>query len=173
MIKGMQFATLLLFSLVTGVFWGTWFSLSRSMAEITPGTFLEVGNLMIGNLGGPMSVLMPAALLSALVLCVLLFRGRQSRANLFASAALVLMAIALVITLAVNVPIDRQIQSWTTAALPPDWRAIRDRWEFYHGLRTVISLAALACLFVSTLSTAWRVLDQRDEHLRTSRSTAA
>jgi uncharacterized membrane protein len=152
--KAVQFATLLLFSLVTGVFWGTWFSLSRSMAEITPGTFLEVGRLMIANLGDPMSGLMPLTLLSALVLCVLLFRDRQSRAGLFAAAALALMAVALVITLAVNVPIDRQIVSWTPAALPPDWRAIRDRWEFYHGLRTVLSIAALACLFASTLSTA-------------------
>ena len=154
--RALQLLTMLLFSLVTGVFWGTWFSLSRSMSQITPGTFLEVGRLMIGNLGGPMSVLMPASMVFALVLCVVLYRGRESRATLFASAALVLMAIALVITLTVNVPIDRQIQSWTTATLPPDWRAIRDRWEFYHGLRTLLSLAALACLFVSTLSTGWR-----------------
>src|SRR5262245_10947168 len=105
--KAVQFVTLLLFSLVTGVLWGTWFSLSRSMAAITAGTFLEVGHVMIANLGGPMSVLMPMALLSALMLWVLLLRGRQRRANLFAGAALVLMAIALVITLVVNVPIDR------------------------------------------------------------------
>src|SRR5215510_16299347 len=131
------------------------------MAEITPGTFLEVGHLMIANLGGPMSVLMPAALLAALVLCVLLFRRRQPRASLFAGAALILMAAALVITLVVNVPIDRQIQSWTTAALAPDWRAIRDRWEFYHGLRTLVSVVALACLFASTLSTAWRGVPDR------------
>jgi uncharacterized membrane protein len=176
-IKAVQFVTLLLFSLVTGVFWGTWFSLSRSMASITPGTFLEVGRLMIGNLGGPMSVLMPAALLSALVLCVLLFRGQQARANVFASAAFVLMTIALVITLAVNVPIDRQIQSWTTAGLPPDWQTIRDRWEFFHGLRTLVSVAALTCLFASTLSTSWGCTAdrqvQRDEHVRKPRTTAA
>ncbi len=177
MIKAVQFVTLLLFSLVTGVFWGTWFSLSRSMAEITPGTFLEVGRLMIANLGGPMSGLMPSALLSALVLCVLLFRGRQPRASLFASAALVLMAMALVVTLVVNVPIDRQIQSWTTDTLPPDWKAIRDRWEFYHGLRTLVSLAALASLFASTLSTARHIAPdrqaQRHEHPGRPRSTAA
>jgi uncharacterized membrane protein len=176
-IKGVQFVTLLLFSLVTGVFWGTWFSLSRSMAEITPGTFLEVGRLMITNLGGPMSVLMPMALLSGFVLCVVLFRDRQTGANLFATAALVLMAIALVITLVVNVPIDRQIHSWTTATLPPDWKATRDRWEFYHGLRTLVSLSALASLFASTLSTAWRDardrVARRDVHPGTSRSTAA
>jgi anthrone oxygenase-like protein len=86
------------------------------MSEITPGTFLEVGRLMIANLGGPMSVLMPAALLSALVLGVLLFRGRHTRATLFASAALGLLIMALVITLAVNVPIDGQIRSWTATA---------------------------------------------------------
>jgi uncharacterized membrane protein len=74
-------------------------------------------------------------------------------ATLFAGAALELMAAALVITLAVNVPIDRQIQSWTTATLPTGWTAIRDRWEFYHGLRTLMSLAALPCLFLRTLST--------------------
>ena len=177
MIKAVQFVTLLLFSLVTGVFWGTWFSLSRSIAGITPGTFLEVGRLMIANLGGPMSVLMPAALLSALVLCVLLFRGRQTRANLFASAAFVLMVVALVITLLVNVPIDRQIESWTTSTLPPGWQAIRDRWEFYHGLRTLVSLAALTCLFASTLSIARPSAPDRqahrDERPGTSRSTAA
>jgi len=87
------------------------------------------------------------------------------------------MAGALVTTLAVNVPIDHQIQSWTTATLPPDWKAIRDRWEFYHGLRTLVSLAALACLFASTLSTGWLSAPnrraQRDEHPGTSRSTAA
>jgi len=176
-IKAVQFVTLLLFSLVTGVFWGTWFSLSRSMSEITPGTFLEVGRLMIGNLGGPMSVLMPAALLSALVLCVLLFRGQHTSASLFASAALVLMIVALTITLAVNVPIDRQIQSWTETALPSDWQTIRNRWAFYHGVRTLLSVAALACVFASTLSTAWRGGPdrrvQRDERSTTPRSTAA
>jgi hypothetical protein len=177
MTKTVQFATLLLFALVTGVFWGTWFSLSRSMAAITPATFLEVGHLMIANLGGPMSVLMPAALLSALALCLLLFRTRQPWASRFAIAAWVLMALALVITLAVNVPIDRQIQSWTAAALPPDWRAIRDRWEFYHGLRTLVSLTALACLIASTLSTASGAAPdrqtRRDEQPGASRSTAA
>jgi hypothetical protein len=65
------------------------------------------------------------------------------------------MVIAMIITLVVNVPIDRQIQSWTNT-LPPDWNAIRDRWEFYHGCRTFVSLVALACLFARTLSTTGR-----------------
>jgi uncharacterized membrane protein len=137
--------------------WGTWFSLSRSIATITPQTFLEVGQTMIGNLGSSMPVLMPAAIVSGVLVCVLLFRRRQTAAYTFAAAAVVLLLVAMVITLVVNVPIDRQIQSWTTATLPSDWRAIRDRWEFYHGLRTFVSVVALACLFGSALSTATHV----------------
>jgi hypothetical protein len=49
------------------------------------------------NLGLPMAILLPLALLSALV------------------------------TLAVEVPIDQQIQDWTVAALPRDWRSIQAR----------------------------------------------
>src|SRR5262245_54468304 len=152
--KALQFVTLLLFSLVTGVFWGTWFSLSRSMGAITPSTFLEVGHLMIRNLGGPMSVLMPSAVLCTVILGVLHHRRRQTRASTFTMAAFALLLAAMVITLVVNVPIDRQIQSWTTGTLPPEWSAIRDRWEFFHGLRTLVSLFALACLFAGALSTA-------------------
>src|SRR5262249_27605699 len=139
-LKAVQFIALVLLSLVTGVFWGTWFSLSRSIGAITPETFLEVGRTMIGNLGGPMSVLMPTAVLSGIVVCVMLFRRGQKSGWALAAVSFVLLLLAMAITLLVNVPIDRQIQSWTTATLPSDWKAIRDRWEFYHGLRTVVSL---------------------------------
>jgi Anthrone oxygenase len=178
-VKLVQFIALLLFSLVTGVFWGTWFSLSRSIDTITPSTFLEVGHIMIGNLGGSMSVLMPAALLIAVFLGVLLYRRQLTQASLFTFAAFALLLVALIITLTVNVPIDRQIQFWTTGTLPPDWTAIRDRWEFYHGLRTLISVVGLACLFAGTLSTASTARITRDqqggpdERRGTSRPTAA
>ena len=39
----LQLVSVMLFALVTGVFWGTWFSLGRSMDGITAATFLEVG----------------------------------------------------------------------------------------------------------------------------------
>jgi uncharacterized membrane protein len=153
LVKVAQFFALLLFSLVTGVFWGTWFSLSRSIGAITPETFLEVGHTMILNLGGPMSALMPATVVSGIVVCVLLFRRGQTRGCALASTSVVLLLITMAITLVVNVPIDRQIQTWTMVTLPTAWTDIRDRWEFYHGLRTLVSLLALACLFASTLST--------------------
>jgi hypothetical protein len=149
-----HFVNMLLYALVTGVFWGTWFSLARSMPSISPGTFLEVGQTMIGNLGGPMSLLMPAALLANVAVCFGLYRRRQRKPLIFASAGLLLLLVALVVTLTVNVPIDREIQHWTATTLPIDWPVTRDRWELYHSWRTFASLVGLGCIFASALSTS-------------------
>ena len=57
----MLFVHAFLFALVVGVFWGTWFSLSRSMsADIAAAASFEVGHTDNGNLGGPMAVFTPA-----------------------------------------------------------------------------------------------------------------
>jgi uncharacterized membrane protein len=152
-LRAALFIQLYLYALVTGVFWGTWFSLSRSIAAITPSTFLEIGHTMIRNLGGPMSLLMPTAILSNVAVSVVLYRRREIRALGLAIAALVLLLAALVITLTVNVPIDDEIAVWTVPTLPPGWETIRDRWHFYHSLRTFASLLGLGCAFGSVLAT--------------------
>jgi uncharacterized membrane protein len=152
-VKLIQLVAMSLFTLVAGVFWGTWFSLSRSIASITPAVFLEIGHTMIVNLGRPMSLLMPATILSMLVLIVALYRRHDRAALALAAAALGLLVLSMVITLSVNVPIDAEIAGWTVGTLPADWESIRNRWEFYHGLRTALTLVGAGCLFASALWT--------------------
>ena len=48
-------------------------------------------------------------------------------------------------------PIDVQINQWTVKTLPADWMAIRDRWEFFHAIRTFASVGALAFAVASVL----------------------
>ena len=79
-IRAAQATTTVLFALVMGVFWGTWFSLSRTMDQLSAETFLAVGHEMIRNLGGPMAVLLPLSLLSALVTLALLWPHRSDGA---------------------------------------------------------------------------------------------
>ena len=146
------FVHVFLFALVVGVFWGTWFSLSRSMSAITPSTFLEVGHTMIANLGGPMAVLMPATLLSAVPVLFVLYRLHRRASFALILVGTVLLVVALVITLSVNVPIDGAIAGWTVDTLPPDWTSIRNRWEVYHAARTFISLAGFGSALAGILS---------------------
>lgn len=145
------FVHVFLFALVAGVFWGTWFSLSRSMSSITAFTFLEVGHTMIANLGTPMAVLMPTTLLSAVPALVVLHRFGRRASFLLVLVGVGLLAVALVITLSVNVPIDYAIDRWTVDTLPSDWTSIRNRWEAYHAARTFVSLAGFGSALAATL----------------------
>jgi uncharacterized membrane protein len=150
-LKVAQFINILLLFLVAGVLWGTWFSLARSITSIAPKTFLAIGQIMIGNLALPMSILMPIALLSTLPALILLYQQKSMLAFYLTLGGLVLFVVALVITLVVNVPIDNQIKQWTVQTLPPNWKAIRDRWEFYHAVRTFVSLSGLGLIVGAAL----------------------
>jgi hypothetical protein len=70
-----------------------------------------------------------------------------------------MVPLALVLTLAVEVPIDNQIQDWTAATLPADWRSIQARWELFHTLRTFLSIGAVIAATVSA-TVARRPLDR-------------
>ena len=63
----------------------------------------------------------------------------------------VLMLAALVITLAVEVPIDNRIETWTVTTLPGDWRSIQSRWELWHTVRTFASIAAVVAATISAV----------------------
>jgi uncharacterized membrane protein len=143
-----QVLTIVLFALVMGVFWGTWFSLARTMGRLPAETFLAVGHEIIRNLAVPMRILLPLSLLSALLTLALLWRGGRAAAFWWLLAGFLLMVAALAVTLLVEVPIDDQIRTWTVATLPGDWRSIRSHWELFHTIRTFLSIAAVVAVTV-------------------------
>jgi uncharacterized membrane protein len=152
LIKLVQFVSIMLYVLVAGVMWGTWLSLARTMTSYDAATFLADGKHMIANLATVMAVLMISAVVVGLIVVVLLFRIRSNVAAWLALAALLLMIAVLVITLAVEVPIDNMIAIWTEARLPSDWEQIRARWSTFHTLRTFLSLGAVAAAVAAALT---------------------
>jgi len=145
-----QFISICLAALVTGVFWGPWLGLSRSIETFPPEVFLAIGHRMIANLARIMPILMPAAMLS-IVPVLFLSYPTQPAAFYLAMAGLGMYVVALVVTLAVEVPIDNQIRVWTISALPPDWHRLRDRWASFHVVRTWASVAGLALLVAAAV----------------------
>jgi uncharacterized membrane protein len=164
-VRAAQATTIVLFALVMGVFWGTWFSLSRTMNQLSAQTFVAVGREMIHNLAVPMSILLPIALLSALITLAMLWSGGRTAATWWLLAGFLLMVAALAVTLAVEVPIDNQIKTWTAATLPGDWRSIQSRWELFHTIRTFLSIAAVVAVTISAAVTV-RPDQRRSEQVR-------
>lgn len=152
LVKWVQFISIMLYVLVAGVMWGTWLSLARTMTNYDAGTFLTDGKHMIENLAVIMAVLMISAVVIGLVAVILLFRSRSTVAAWLAVIGLVLMIAVMVITLAVEVPIDNLIANWTEATLPADWQEIRARWSAFHTLRTFVSLGAVAAAVGAALT---------------------
>jgi uncharacterized membrane protein len=152
-VKLAQFLNIMLYVLVAGVMWGTWLSLGRTMTSYDARTFLADGKHMISNLATIMAVLMISAAVAGLVVVVALFRRRSTVAGWLALVGLLLILAVIAVTLAVEVPIDNQIKTWTEATLPADWQDIRARWAAFHTLRTFLSLAAVAAAVGAALTT--------------------
>lgn len=153
LLKWIQFVSIMLYVLVAGVMWGTWLSLARTMTRYDAATFLTDGRHMIENLAVIMAVLMISAVVIGLVVVVLLFRSPSTTAAWLALIGLLLMIGVLVITLAVEVPIDNLIANWTEETLPADWQQIRARWATFHAVRTFLSLGAVAAAVGAGLTT--------------------
>ena len=88
---------------------------------------------------------MPPALLLPLIGLIwsALLTASAQRGLFFAAVAL--EVIVLVITIAAEIPINTQVQSWQAGSAPPTWMAIRDRWLRYHWIRTVVGVCSFAC----------------------------
>jgi uncharacterized membrane protein len=65
--------------------------------------------------------------------------------------ALGLILVALVVTLAVNGPINVEQTDWSAHAPPGDWARVRDRWQIAHAVRTVALVLAFGCLSTAAL----------------------
>ena len=142
---------LLLHLLVTGVFWGTWFTLTRSIDSFSPSEFIHIGKVIIANVALPMRIILPSSIL-LLILWVWWYPERTSAGFYLAVIALILLVATLLITLLVLVPIDNQIKEWSPETIPTDWISLRDRWQTFHEARTFTSLASFGCFAMSVIS---------------------
>jgi uncharacterized membrane protein len=114
------------------------------MTAYDAATFLADGKHMIANLAIVMRVLMIASGAVGLTVVVLMFRRGATGAAWLALAGLLALIAVIIVTVAVEVPIDNRVTTWTSATLPADWQEIRSRWANAHTLRTFLSLAGLA-----------------------------
>ncbi|TKK70941.1 DUF1772 domain-containing protein [Ilyomonas limi] len=145
-------SALFLLMLITGVFWGTWFTLTRSIEDFSAAEFIHIGKVIIANVAVPMRIIMPAGIL-LMLLSLWQYKDKKSAGFYAGLLSFVLIIIVLLVTLLILVPVDNRIQQWTTAIIPHNWEDIRDKWDTFHTVRTFASLASFA-LFSWSVVTA-------------------
>jgi hypothetical protein len=141
--KLIYFLSLFLLMLITGVFWGTWFTVTRSFESFSAEEFIHIGKVIIANVAVPMSIIMPLGIL-LMILSLWFYPKKRSAAFYAGVLSFVLLIVTLLVTLTVLVPIDNEIKNWTSANLPVDFEFIRKRWKTFHAIRTFTSLASFA-----------------------------
>jgi len=136
-------SALFLLMLITGVFWGTWFTLTRSIEGFSAAEFIHIGKVIIANVAVPMSIIMPAGIL-LMLLSLWWYADKKSTGFYTGLLSFVLIITVLLVTLLILVPIDNKIKGWTAATVPSNWEAIRHKWDTFHAVRTFASLASFA-----------------------------
>ena len=59
--------------------------------------------------------------------------------------AAVAAAVLIAFTLAVNVPINKRTLTWDAEHPPEEWRADRQRWHTYQGVRALLLVIWFLC----------------------------
>jgi uncharacterized membrane protein len=112
--------------------------------------FLDIVSQMNRNMESAMTILTPVALLS--ITPVLFFSYNEQRRTFYLTlAGFALFIVALVVTMLVEVPIVKQIVTWTAETLPGNWQQLRDRWGAFHIIRVVAGVGGLALIVAGAI----------------------
>nr|WP_295890040.1 anthrone oxygenase family protein [uncultured Devosia sp.] len=140
-----QVTALVLLGLVVGSMFGIW--RGYDITTYAPATFIEVHQ---GSVRG-LNVLLPALAAASLILVLILAaiaRQRPAVLGLYLATAAAIIAGG-VITRLLNQPINDQVMAWTSASIPADWTALRDRWWSWHQVRLAVTLGAQLLLIAA------------------------
>jgi len=132
-------ATLFALLLVCGVFWGLYFALSRSYQVFSAGELAKIARTIVANLEVPMRNI-SLLCLALLGLSVAFYPDKDSWHFYSIIASLPLIIGSLVLTTAIEVPINRQVVTWTDDEKPVDWEKLRGRWQYFNVVRTILAL---------------------------------
>ncbi len=101
---------------------------------------------------------MPVARLTTLLLiaAMAMFAVDPGLPRILTIVAAALVVIDIGFTIGRQVPLNKQVQSWTPVTIPDDWAQTRDRWAANHNLRLVLGLVEYGCLFAAVVLTLSR-----------------
>jgi uncharacterized membrane protein len=130
--------------LAAGIFLGHRVGVSLARPELSPSSFVQLQQIIHVHFVRMMPILMIGAV-GASILWTILLRPHWTAVEFWlVSGASIAMVCTLVLTRAVNVPINEQLMSWSIQAPPANLMQLWAPWEKVHSIRTVLAIAAFA-----------------------------
>jgi uncharacterized membrane protein len=141
-----ELASLLLVGLVAGAELGSWCCVQPVVARLPYEHYVGAEQGMLRTFGRIMPVLMP---LSAILVAALAFVSRGDVRVVFwlRVAAAACIAVTVITTLLVNVPINNRTAQWLMTNDAAEWYRMRAQWHLFQGIRG--ALFALAFLLLA------------------------
>jgi uncharacterized membrane protein len=127
-----EILSLLLVGWIAGAELGSWCCVQPVVARLPYESCVAAEQAMLRTFGRIMPVLMPLSGVLAILL-VVLSRGERTVVLWLRVAAALCIAVTVVTTLTVNVPINTRTASCDLASDSSEWQQMRDRWHFFQG----------------------------------------
>lgn len=134
-----RFANIILAALLAGTSFGIWIGFNPKNYSYS--TYLEQQQNLVLSLNTLMVSLVVIATFVTLVSAYLQRKNKPVFIALLLAAAS--FASCIIISRFGNLPIQKEMMTWTTDSIPNDWTMLRDQWWSFHIIRTVAELLAL------------------------------
>jgi len=149
-LKIIELINIVISAFVGGMYWGPWLALTISLKHMDIKTFLTVVGRLNKNMAPLMTVVSPLSLVTTLLVLALTYKT-DTTTFYCTLVAFILFLSAVIVTVTIEVPIVKQIVTWTETSLPSNWEQLRDRWGKFHIIRVMAGVAGLIFLLAGAL----------------------
>ncbi len=161
-LKIARFVNLFLVALLAGLLVGV-FIVELALLEVSASVYTAVQKPKHEVFAPIMPIFNTLVIVSGLVVLLLIPDRKTWVFGLTAVGVACTIALTTT-TLLVNVPINSEIiNTWSVNNPPADWAQVRDRWNLFHTIRTVLAIVALFCLLLAAMVPQPVQITQRPE----------
>lgn len=126
-----------------------WVTLGESPFNVSGATYVEFFQQLDARIAIPIAV---AGLGGTVMTGIAVIAHRSDRRTCgLLAAACALGVVGSVITIAVSVPLNNQIATWSPLALPAGYELVLRRWWNWHQIRLVVVFGAMCLVLLAML----------------------
>lgn len=135
---------------VAGAEIGSWFGIQPIVGKLPYEQQVNLEQAMLKTFGRVMPVIMPVSAVVVIILAIL-SRNDPNLVLWIRIIAAVCIAITILTTLTINVPINNLTDKWRISEDFEKWSQMRTRWHFFQGVRGGLYLVSFILLTIASI----------------------